>query len=76
LPGIEVRIAPGFGIAHRALHLQPPLAGEKQHRRVRVDPFDVHAAMRRGIGQEREHWLLLVSGVVHRHGRPFEASCG
>ena len=57
----------------RALDLVDALAGEEYRGRVRVDPPNARAAMRRGSAQQREY-LLLRFGLVHADVRRFQPS--
>ena len=54
------------GKAHRALDLEHALGREEQHGRMRVDALDLVPAVGRGVGEEREHRLLLLDDVVHQ----------
>ena len=52
------------GKLDRALDLVDAVAGKEDRGRVRVDPPNARAAMRRGSAQQREY-LLLRFGLVH-----------
>jgi hypothetical protein len=76
---LQLRVAGGLALfqrriieereLHRALDLHHPLACEEHRRAMRVDACHLRAAMRGGIGQEREHGVLRRLAMAVGHDR-------